>query len=437
MLMYRKFLAEAARAMDPSSVEFCQFLFNEEDEWNEYDEAGDKEGVYKENYYLRDNFQKPIIAPVLSKQANRDKIVDFIGQFMDEHSEQLSTSGPVYSFTFGQKEVSFLYELFKTDKNKMLELYDNLIKETYFGSISQFITGWVTNAPHKMLLMGMLVEAVQKNYEDIIECCEYMWAFTEYPIIYGEFWPNRVREDVMNYTIEHLGNKFVIKHMSNLKGLLKYDTTKVVEFFTPLMKEGVDNVYIDFMRRMRKQMYSKIQNIASEYYKNIKDNASQHQNVSQFDDGELADQEGHTTIVARAVEHTIDRITVEEVNGAIIKMAAFKGIDKGNLSGMIAQINATKNNRIHQFIETVITAYFERNPSSSELGSAEFLNFGLGLYKSISTSKNQLYIKLREIMDYWMFTIIDIRSQYGREATIINYTKAVFNYFVILIAHYN
>ena len=131
MLMYRKFLADAARDIDPSMVENCLFLFNEEDDWCEFDEEG-KEGVYKENYYLRDNLQTPIIAPVLSKSANRDAIVDFVIQFMDEHSKQLSTSGPVYSFTFGTKETGFLYELFNTNKDKMLELYDNLIKETYY-----------------------------------------------------------------------------------------------------------------------------------------------------------------------------------------------------------------------------------------------------------------------------------------------------------------
>lgn len=446
MLLYRKFLGDFLRDSDPDIFEQCADLFSEDAEEfdDEYDEAtgtqqvGTKKKAYKENYYFAEHLQKPYVTSVLEKRKNRDAIVMFTGKFIDDHSRQLSTSGPVYSFTFGKKETSFLYELFNISKEKILEIYNGVVESTYYGSISQFITGWITHAPHKLLICAILIDSMQHNYSDLVECCEYLWAFTEYPILYSRYWSTGVTEEVMNYTIEHLGSKHKVKQGSTLKELLKYDTEHAVDFFADKLKTGVDNTYIDLMRSIRTRMNSKFKNISSAYYANKRDNAAMHKNAAQFDDGEIVDQEGYSTNVAKAVEVTISKFSTNEVNAPLARIAAdYSKVDKDNLMGYISQINSASGNRLNKFIECVITAYFDKNPASTSLGSGEFLNFGLALYKSIGTSKNQILKEIRSILDLWMFDIIDIRSQYQREATVINYTKAIFNYMVMMINHYN
>ena len=439
MLLYQKFFRSFIEESDPDLYEKMSDLFGEEftDDLEEFDEEGNDK-VYKENYYLREHLQAPHVTPVLEKRKNRDAVIDFTGRFIDEHSTQLSTSGPVYNFMFGKKETDFLYTLFNTTKEEVLEMYNNMINETYYGKISKFITGWVNHAPHKLLLGAMLIDAAQHDYRDIIECCAYLWAFAEYPILYSTFWKTGVKEEVMNYTIEHLGSKFKVKQVKNLKELLKYDTTRAIGLFTSKLKVGADNVYIDIMRSIRTRMNNKFRNISNAYYKNVENNAAMHKSAGQFADGEIVDQEGYSTVIARSVEQTLSKFSNKEINASIARIAADNSkVDKDNLIGYITQIYASSGNRIPKFVECVITSYFDKNPASTSLGSGEFLNFGLALYKSIGTSKNQLYKQLREILDLWMFDIIDIRAQYQREATVINYTKAVFNYMIMMINHYN
>lgn len=408
-----------------------------------FDEEGEesaKKEVYKINYFLRDNLQTPYVTQVLAKKVNQDKLIDFTGKFMDDHSNQLSTSGPVYTFTFGEKETSFLYELFGVNSETLLDLWNKTIEETYYGNISAFMNGWIQNAPHKLLMAAMLIEAVQKGYEDMVTCCEYLWAFAEYPIIYREYWSTGVKEDVMNYTIEHLGNKFKIKvkKLNNLQALLKYDATSAVTSFTDRLKDGADNVYADFMQRMRNQLKNTIKNIARAYYKNSEDNATQHNKQSEFDDGTLTDQEGITTNIAQIVDNTVGKFANGDINNSILKIAANGSqVDKDNLSGYITQIYATKDNKLPKLVEDIITAYFDKNPTGTNIESGSFVTFGLALYRSIGTSKNPLYAEIRSILDYWMFKIIDIRSIYSREPTVINYTRAIFNYIILMINYYN
>lgn len=429
--LYETFLFDYLSDNDPS------FISESGIDVDEFDEAG-KDSVYKENYYFRDNLQVPFVSKILAKPRIQESIIDFTGRFMDDHANQLSTAGPVYIFTFGQKESQFFYDMFGVSADQIIQLYDAMIKETYYGKISAFISGWVKNAPHKILLTAILMEAIQRGYDDIVTCCEYLWAFSEYPIIYREFWKTGVKEDVMNYTIEHLGSKYKVKQVKNLQELLKYDATSVVEFFSEALKVGADNTYIDLMQRMRNQIKSKMKNIAIAYYKNAEDNATQHNNVSTFDDGEIADQEGMTTNVAQVVDKTVGKFSTGDINSSIVRIAADGSqVDKGNLAGYLAQIYATKGNRMGKIVENIITSYFAKNPTNTSVGSGEFLSYGLSLYRSIGTSKDPLLKEIKDILNYWMYTVIDIKSQYQREATIINYTRAVFNYVILMINYYN
>lgn len=416
-------------------------LFMEEyiEEFEEiYKFTEDREGVYKTNYYLRDHLQIPYVSKTLEKRRVKDELIEFVGSILDANSNKLSTSGPVHIITFGDKETDVLYKLFGVNAQVILEMYESMIKESFYGKISKFITGWVRNAPHKILVTCILIEALQKGYDDIVECCEYIWAFCEYPIIYRRFFKTGVKEDVMNYTIEHLGSKFTIKKVANFQAMLKYDAHSSVNSKREALLTGADNSYTDFMRRIRNQFNNRFKNIARAYFDNDEANASQHNRVSQFDDGSLTDQEGSTTNVAQVVDTTINKFTSGGINNSMVRIAADgSNVDKDNLLGFINQINTTKNNHIEKLIENIITAYFSKNPTNTSIGSGEFLNFGLALYRSISTSKNNIYQEIKQILNFWMDDVINIRQFYTNSGTIIGYTRAIFNYMILMINYYN
>ena len=112
-------------------------------------------------------------------------------------------------------------------------------------------------------------------------------------------------------------------------------------------------------------------------------------------------------------------------------------VDKDNLIGFINQIWASKNNKLSKLIEDIITAYFSKNPTDTSVGSGEFINFGLALYRSIGTSKDPIYQEIKSIINYWMDDIINIKQYYQREGTQIAYARAIFNYIIFMINYYN
>lgn len=432
--LYRKYLSEYIEEADKEKQSYLKL------ENTVITEKSNKDNVYKRNFYLKENLQDKYIAKPLSDIKNREKIIEFVSNFLDEHQDQLNTSGPVYTFTFSKKETSVLYEIFNLSDEILLQLWENLIKETYYGTISAFFNGWVKNAPHKLLLVGLLIESLQKNYSDVVECCEYIWGFAEYPILYAEYWRTGVKEDVMNYTIERLGNKFKIKvkNLNNLQQLLKYDAGSAIESFKERLIDGADNVYADFMQRMRNQINNTLKNISREYYRNSESNATMHQQQSEFDDGSKADQEGIGSNIHSFIDSTVEKISMGDIISPIVKVVSQASqVDKNNIINFLNMIFTNKNNKINKFVENIIISYFEKNPTATDIGGGDFVNFGLSLYKSLGISKNELYMELRNIMNYWMFDIINIRNMYQREPTIISYNRAIYNYMIFMINYYN
>lgn len=398
----------------------------------------EKVGVFKDGKYIQDNLQNVYIHDKLTVEANREKIIEFTGMFMDAHMRELSTAGPVFSFTFNDKDTSFFYNLFDITKEKIIEIYDNMVKETYYGKISKFFTGWVYSAPHKLIFGAMLVDAIQNEYDDIIECCEYLWAFCEYPMAYSEFWSVGAREDVMAYTMEHLGAKykFIQKKMKTLRELLKYHAEVSVSAMKIRLRTGADNEYMDFMQRLHNQIWNSFRNIANEYYKNHKDNKTLHMNSSTYNDGKIAEQEGHTTNLSQIVDNTINKLDINWVNNSLLKAAADASkVDASVLTGFINNIFSTKGNKVPEFVERLFTTYFNEYPSSSGiLNKSEFLSFGLKVYRSLGSDTN---IPIRNILNMWMNDIIGISKMYNSAGTIANYQRAVYNYMIFIIAHYN
>lgn len=438
MRNYQRFMLDYMNEHSPEMMPYVNL--DEMDDEEDYfaNDARDENNnpVYKEGYVFRDQLQSKYITPALAKNRVQDQILQFTSDFRESHVTQLSTSGPVYTFTFGQKEIKPIYDLFSIDGDTLIQIYNEMVQDTYFGKISKFFTGWVENAPHKILMTSILVDAFQNNYPYMIECMEYLYAFTEYPILYRKYWKTGVREDVMNYTIEHLGPKFKVKQVKNLRDLLKYDTTTAVEFYKDQLTKGVDNVYIDLMYRIRNSMNNKFKNIENEYYKNVAENKTQHNTPSEYDDGEKPDQEGDISAMANIIDQTINKFYNGEINNAIARMAAQGGqVDTSNLIGMISAIYSTKHNRIPKFVENILTYYF-KSKNTSEFIASEFLNFGLSTYRSIGNSTDPLLVEIKSIQDFWMNDIIDIMSKYPKGNTSKLYRRAIYNYMIMMINYY-
>lgn len=406
-------------------------------------DAMDKEIVTKPkskkiNYYLNEHLLIPYIHDKLSKPAVRNKIIEGVGNFIDTHMKVLSAPAPMYQMPFGEKEEAFLYEVFDLTPDKLREIFNEMDKETWDGKISKMFVSFMNHTPAKLMVIAMLIDALRNNYEDMVECAEYIYAFIEYPILFHKSWPLGVKEDVMLATLENINGRFTITKTNNVQEWLKHDMDGLLETYQKSLIVGSDDVYTAFMQNCRNWLKSKFKNIANVYYKIDEQNITQHTQVSSFDDGTLNDQTGINSIIMQISTATSNKFTNKEISDSLVRaVSENSGIDKDLVKDYISKIYNTGNNRIPIFVENVINAYFNKYPTEMRLDKTNFISFGLALFRSIANSKNQIYISIKQVLDYWMNDIVDIDAYTSRAATKINYTKAIYNYMIFMIANYN
>ena len=406
-----------------------------------YEKEQTKAPVFIENYIYQKELVEGKIRNIMKDKNKRDSLVHFTASFINDHSKELSTSGPVYTFTFAEKETNFLYNLIGTNEDHILSLFNKVIDETYMGKLSLPLAGLIKKAPHKILITGILVDAIQMNYQEVPKCCEYIMGFADYPMVFRSSWKLGVNEQTMTYTIEHLPNKFKIKarQIYSVLGLIEYDMNKVRVLCEDRLKGGADNVYIDYIYRVRNQMKNTYQKIAEQYYKNQKNQSTQHTTTDMTDEGMIVDQDnGISTTISNITENTLSKFIKGDINGRILEtIAATKDeISENILRAYITKIVSSKNNRLSEFIENLITLFFLKYPEEYEL-RPKFLNFSIVAYNSINRSTERLNMEIAKILNFWVDDICAIKKDYKRSATIINYKVAIYRYFVAMINHYN
>lgn len=389
--------------------------------------------ISKETYHLKETLVDPIIDVVLKKSINRDKIIDFTGEFIDRNSTKLFTPGPMYMFQFNEKDVSPLYELFNITPQSISDRITEIINSTYDGK-GQFRS--IQSAPHKILIIAILVDALINNYTDIIECMAILLPVTEYPLLFKKYWEHGVNEEVMKYTLEHLGKKFGITKEKNLLGLFKTTGESILKIHSSRLKTGTDYEYIDVINRTRNSMNSLLKNISRQYYANSEKNATIHTNVDLID-GNLVDHEGLTNKIANDSENIYRKFITEGIDDQIAGMVANAGsINKNNLIGYLNTIFKNKNNRLQTLIESIAYLFLSNTEiSGNGINSSEFVNFGLILYRSIGTSRLQNHVIIKSILDDWS-KISGLSDDYNREQTIIAYRRGMFNYVIWAMKQY-
>lgn len=389
-------------------------------------------------FYFRDHLQIPYIKDKLKEPRIRQSVVDFVGKFIDDNSAKLSTIGPTHMILFLDKDTKFFYDLFGVTKEEIIKMMADIKKENEtFKKNNDLIN--LKGMPHKVLLIAILIEAIQNNYSDIIESLRYIYGITDYGVLFRKYWKLGVKEEVMNYTIENLpSNKYIAKKLNNVLAWYKYNVDTAIDFHLPRLAKGYDWEYKAFADRVRTNFNNGFRIISHFYYDNVKENKAIITQTSKYDDGKLAEQEGQQKYMATAVDKSLNGFISSELNTRVIKMISQAGeLDPSQLTNFLNQIFNDKRNRLERMVEAIIGSYFQYNPSAIGVSGGEFLNFGIGLYKSIATSKRELYIAIKQIMNIWIDEIIDIKKYFKGSTTISNYSRGIFNYIIIMINHYN
>lgn len=359
---------------------------------------------------------------------------NLVAGFINRNIDKLTTSGPVYLIPFTDKDKEMYYKLFNITET---ELKAAMKKHTSSLNNSDFLL--LSNNPIFSLFYFVIRYFTLHPDRKSLNSALTIYALSAYPAIFSKYFKHGVNEAVMQYTIDNLTDKFLIKKVDHILGLLVTSIQHSYDFLKVSIREGVDSDVVRFIQRIRNDHNSMFKKLMNVYMDNYRNNRTVVITNNQYDeDTPIIDEvDNATTEVNNAITKVLLPIVQNGVDVTRAEAAArMAGISISDCRMFLINIINDKNiDLLQKFIESLLFLYiYEGRKTVRDVRSSYFLSWSASLFKK-TNSKNPNINKINEILNIWAENS-GVYAKFKREASRINYKKAIFFYVVLSIQKY-
>lgn len=398
-------------------------------------ESGD---LSKSYYGLQELYPK--IKAVLGTPVGDRKFKQLVGRYVDKNAAKLHTPGPMYLVPFGDVDKGMFYKLFDFTELEVSSVVNNVISilrgsqgTTDFKLLKNNPIFWV-------FYFCIRYYTVETKDEKGLNTALIIYALSVYPSIFSKYFKYGVSDPgAMQYTVDNLTEKFIIKKTGHVFGMLATSIQSSYNFLKPFMKDASDKEVVRFIQRIRNDQNSLVKKIRDNYEKNHVSGKTVIAVKDQFDDTPVFDgNENNTTLVNSITSKVLVPLLT---NGIDLKRAELSAklakISIADSRFYLNRIVVSKNQQsIAGFIESVLFLYLYTDQKQPEdINSSYFLVWASELFRK--TNSNDANIsRIKSTLDDWAEDS-GVHAKFKREASRVNYKKAIFFYFILSIQAYN
>lgn len=387
-------------------------------------------------HMMRD-YLEPIVQGTLSVPQNDRKFKQEIGNFINRNITKLTESGPMDLIPFGDIDKKTFFDIFKLEDVEVVEKTKEMTKQLN-SNAKDF--KYLHGNPILLLFYFCIRYYYLKKDSKALNSALSIYALAVYPSIFSRLFRYGVKKPVMQYTMDNLTDKFLMKKKGNLFATLVESIQRSFKFLEPNFKEANDVEVVRFIQRIRNDQKSMLKKIANEYYKNNDKGLAISVNNDIYDDNTpiLDDVTNATSQVENISQKVLLPILTNGVDITRAEMAAkICGIGISDCRYYLTMILIDKNSdSLQKFLESVLFLYlYDAHKRPQDINSSYFLSWGMSMFKK--TNSNNTNIKLiKSTLDIWAEDS-GIHAKYHREASRVNYKKAIFFYILLSIQRYN
>lgn len=384
--------------------------------------------------YIIKNELYPKIDVVLSTDQGKRNFNNIIGRYVSRNNDKLTTSGPQYLIPFTMKDKQEYFDLFSISDTEVAALVDKITKQVNDKANWRLFK----NNPIFFIFYCCIRYATLAKDAKLLNSALIAMALSVYPSIFAKYFRYEPNPNIMQYTIDNLSNRFIIKKSNHIFGTLTYSIQSSWKFHEKDFSRGADQDVIRFIQRIRNDQNSLLKKIANAYQTNYKKGLFVTTQVDAYDDNINVDNVNNTN----KVEALSNKIVLSMLtNGVDLRIADFASnaaqVSKLDLRNYISLIiNEKESETMKEFISSILFLYlYTDSHEPDDIRSKEFIGYALQLFKK-TNSKDKNVTNIKTTLDKWG-TSSGIYRKFSRSATRVDYTKAIFMYFILSIQMYS
>lgn len=357
--------------------------------------------------------------------------------YVDKNVSVLQHTAPSYRLFFSDdKERNPTYKLFNIDA----ETISNLMKK-----IPEIDNSWkIMNDSFFILMMLVireceLVERSKKSpnlklIQDVKIRAIFFLSFAMYSSLQYKYFSNPPNEDIMNYTINNINNKFLIKQLGSVYATIEHTMLVSHEKYKNDLISTDDVRMLKYVVNLRIRLNNFLKKIKNEYETNRRNKSYLSHEKEDYDPDNYHLNGSLTNDINRIVNKVaLSFFTSDSKETIIRKCAKVNECDYRVLSDVVHQIKEKESSKVKDIFSYILEVYLTSpNGSVENLHSTNFAVNSIQVYNKSNTNDERI-VKIKEILDFFLKNYCERYAKTHRGETKSNYRRALFYYFILFI----
>lgn len=375
-------------------------------------------------------FSKAILPKVIPVCKNKRVILEIntrIHKYIDRNSEILYDIGPTKQLVFSDTDKDFLFVSTNISRVDVKEA----LKQTKVIDKKWVITNDPFNLLATMMIYGLNAERDEKTAKQLM----YYLGLKLYTSKFFRSFKYEPNYNIMKYTVNNLSDKYKLKQKGNLFDALVDFMDTAFDTYVKGEKYVDDKIVVTFLNALDTRIGSFVKGIANEFYPNAEEGKYMNSDAEVKTDDTYITNDNHMYVIGRASDTIATKLSTTGIDTRLVQLAArVNGISEISLRNAIEQIDRDYNQESIEFTKNIITMYVNENPAAkdSDLGTTGFTASAMELYKRNNTV-DPVLISIKTTINKWMDATSGKYAKSNRVATINNFRRAIYTYYVYFI----
>lgn len=367
----------------------------------------------------------PNVQKNLSQQSNQDAIKRKMDEYLNRNSRFLTEIGPMHQVLFSDDFKQTILDSCGIDTNEVKKI----IKDS-----RDIDSSGMTVNPFNISMTLAIRYALLNNKNKLLSQLIAIYSASMYPLLYRKYFKYDPQPSIMEYVVNNMSNKFKLK-TEGLWGELLRMGEVCLENNKKSLTRGYDIDCVKYVLDLRSRMNSFFKNIYREFDKAHKENNFVNLDSDNFDEDNYVEADNNMYVVKRFTDSAVMRLSTEGVDMRLVTYSAkLCQVSVNELRNYLQNIIVDKRmNDLRKITECILYLYInDSQENANTIKSNKFLIECLNIYKKAnSTDKNIITIK--ELLDKLLKEGTNLFAKTTRLASINNYRRALFTFFVLNI----
>lgn len=370
----------------------------------------------------------PKVEQAFTSKETQRKFSAIVASYVDRNVNRLSTAGPSKRTLFSDMERNKVYDLINFDP----KLCKAIVKQSNYIKAS-----WkIVNDPFNLVMMMILRYAKLNKLDQINQLAVTYLTLSMYPSLHYKYFKFEPNEAIMQYTINNLSNKFKVKQVGNILQALVDTTALADKTYDKNIRHANDKELTDYINAYKTRLNSLIKKIRDAFEKDYRSGNYMNTERDNEDENDFKTSDSNSLLIQRIVDQVVLKLSVNGPDSRIVDISAkMNQVSVNETRNTLNQLTQNKDEsvNIRALCESILYLYlFNGENHVNDLNGSKFLTFCLAVYKKSNTNDENV-IKVKSILDTWIEKYSETYRKTQRVATLNNFRRALYTFFVFTL----